>query len=152
MAVRLAEYLESGAYVRNTSAYERAAFAQTLSSYATALPPDDLDLLDRYLVQGIPTRVLATELAVSPRTISRRIRALLARLCSPCYLFYLRHADTLPRKDRTIAYELFCRGSSLRECAERLEITIHRARSTRHRILALAETRRESPRTQGVAA
>lgn len=152
MAVRLSEYLESGAYVRNTSAYERAAFANTLSSYATALPPDDLELLDRYLVQGIPTRVLATELAVSSRTVSRRIRSLLARICSPCYLFYLRHADTLPRRDRTIAYELFCRGSSLRECATRLDITVHRARSTRHRLLALAGARREAAPSQGVAA
>jgi FixJ family two-component response regulator len=142
MAVRLADYLESGVYVRNTSAYDRAAFAQTLASTAAALPPDDLDLLDRYLVQGIPTRVLAAERSVSSRTVSRRIRALLQRLCSPAYLFYLRSSETLPRRDRNIAYELFCRGASLRECAAKLDITVHRARTTRQRILTIAERRK----------
>jgi len=148
MAVRLAEYLESGVYVRNTSAYDRAAFAQTLASTAAALPADDLDLLDRYLVQGVPTRVLAAERSVSARTVSRRIRALLHRISSPTYLFFLQSSETLPRRDRNIGYELFCRGASLRECAAKLDITVHRVRTARQRILTMARV----ARNKGVAA
>ncbi|MFZ4575306.1 MAG: sigma factor-like helix-turn-helix DNA-binding protein [Phycisphaerales bacterium] len=154
MGIKLYDFLPGGwvgsRFSRQTSDL-RCDLSSTLRSLSAHLPEHDRLLLERYLIDGVPTASLAAELGVSARTVNRRVHTLLARAQSPEYRYVAREYGRMARIEARIAHALFCEGLPIRAAALRVEVGLHKVRVVRTKVKALARAPRAA-QSSGVAA
>lgn len=97
---------------------------------ATALDPQDRELLDHHLARGIPLESLARLHGKTPSSLRRRIVYLKRRLMDPTFLAASRCSAALPEPLRATVRAYYIERRSMRECADRLHMTIHAVRQT----------------------
>lgn len=146
MGIRLYDFLPGGCvgarFSRRTCEL-RSQLTTSLRALTRELPDADRALLERYLVDGVPTATLASEMNVAPRSVTRRVHSLLARASSPEYRLVARASGRMARVDARIGHALFCEGLPLRAAAVKLGLSMHTVREARARLRALARETRE---------
>lgn len=115
----------------------RSELSRELKDLTVHILEEDRTLLFRYLIDCVPTRTLARELGVAPRSVTRRVHTLLERVRSREYALVARDSVRMGRLDARIAHAHFCEGYHLREVARKLGTSVYRVRLVRARIIAL---------------
>jgi DNA-directed RNA polymerase specialized sigma24 family protein len=95
---------------------------------AAWLDPPDRALIDQVYSQHVSTRVIATALGVSTRSVQRRVRRLARRLTDPTVVRLIRRQADWPRPIAQVAIDFYVRGRSLRRIAARRGLTLHQTR------------------------
>jgi DNA-directed RNA polymerase specialized sigma24 family protein len=113
--------------------------AQRLLNLASDLDPKDQVVLRSVLVEGRTILELASIARVNTKTMHKRVRRLLDRLSHPMTSFIVSHRDHWPRDRRAAATLVLIEGVSLREAAERLDMTLHSLRRHIDRVHAMFE-------------
>lgn len=146
VGIRLYDFLPGGcvgARLSRQTCELRTQLTHTLCALTRELPESDRALLERYLVDGVPTSTLAAELGIARRGVTRRVHALLARANSAEYRLIARCSARMARVDARIGHALFCEGLPLREAARKLGLSVHTVREARARLCAMAGEMRE---------
>ena len=90
--------------------------------------PEDRAVLGAIFADGLSASQVAQMRNESPRRVRRRVRLLVDRVLSDRYRFVLQHRDAWPAGRRRIASACVLQGHSMRECARRLRVSLHRVR------------------------
>lgn len=101
---------------------------------AEQLDRADRALLEQALAHGIKPRDIAAVSGKNVRTVQRRLQKLVQRLTCEATSCILRQSWTWPPLTRRIAIGLWIKGWTMRETADRLQVSLHRVRRERDRI------------------
>jgi len=113
--------------------------ASTIADRAEWCLPDERALIDAMYRQGLTASHIA-QLRGSPvRVIRRRIRAVIARITSPRFVFVLRNRDHWPPTRRRVATACILQGRSFRDASEQLSVSFHTVRRQMDAINAMFE-------------
>ena len=96
-----------------------------LRARAYLLSDKDRTLLAMYLDAGSSVRQIARLTAMSPSTISRRIRRIIHRLLNDIYAACLRHRDRFSDLELAIARDYFIRGLSARRISREHDVSYY---------------------------
>jgi len=111
---------------------------EQLVRLAEALPRHERKLIEDRFADGLTYRDLARRHHTDPKRIRRRIDKLARRMTQPEFRFTLLHAGQLPPHLRKTAKLLFLQGRSMRDTAASTGHTLHRVRTDRNTLQALA--------------
>lgn len=113
--------------------------AEVLLRRAEWLDREDRALLEQVLGCGVSTRAVADLTHVSRRTIQRRVLGLVRRLKDPQTLAVLRRHGRWPATTSAVALLVLVRGSTQRQAASELGMSLHEVRRHVERARALIE-------------
>jgi len=105
------------------------SYAETLVWRASALAPEDRELIRLVWGEGQSASAAARLMGVPARRIRARLRRLGDRLTSRRYQFVLRERASWPRRRRKVASLVVLEGRTLRDAGERLGLTLHQVRT-----------------------
>jgi hypothetical protein len=114
----------------------RQARARYLSRYmhdewlarARHLENGDRILLEKSIGEGMSAEQLGGAFRVSAAHVRRRLRRIKRLLNDPCFLLVAHYGDCLPVAMRALARRYFVEGLSMRQCASRYQMSLHRVR------------------------
>lgn len=89
------------------------------------LHPTEKKLLEFSLATDLTRRELATLLGISPGTITRRLRNILARLHRPIVAALVDRGDLLPELHKQVGLAFFLRKTPTRRIAREFQISRH---------------------------
>ncbi len=115
---------------RATRELDRPALRTRLEALAArAELLGDVDrLMIRQRLAGMSLRELSRLRGVSVWRIRRRLARIRARLTDPCFLLASHYGAALPSQARAVGQSYFVEGLTLRACACRHRMTLHRVR------------------------
>ncbi|MBK9188371.1 MAG: sigma-70 family RNA polymerase sigma factor [Phycisphaerales bacterium] len=116
-----------------------AAMAEFVADRAAPLSAPDRELLRAIYVMGQDVSDVAALLGVSPRTLRRRVKRLLARISTREYALVQRAGERLPPTRRRVGTAMFIEGKSLRATSIELKLSLHSVRRHADAIRALVE-------------
>lgn len=96
-----------------------------LRAQAYLLGDEDRALLAMYLDAGSSVRQIARLTAMSPSTISRRIRRIIRRLLNDLYSVCLRHRHRFSDLELAITRDYFIRGLSARRISREHDVSYY---------------------------
>lgn len=120
---------------------------EQLVRLARHLPALDRRLIEQHLSEGLTLTELSDLYCRHPRTTRRHIDRLVARMCSDEFRLAALHPELLPAGMSKVAKLLFIQGRSLRETARLTRRSLHRVRSQRTALQALAQVHARAPLT-----
>jgi hypothetical protein len=115
-----------------------ARAAEALVARASYLPAGDRALLVAIYDKGQTLRSLALATGVSASALSRRARALVARVTAPAFALVAVRSDAWPTNMKRVGRCVFIEGMTLRGAAASCKLSYARARAARDAICALA--------------
>ncbi len=121
--MRLDEVPLSQAAVRDIAV--RQDRINRLRARAYLLSDEDRTLLAMYLDAGSSVRQIARLTALSPSTVSRRIRRIIHRLLNDLYSVCLRHRRRFTDLELAIARDYFIRGLSARRISREHNVSYY---------------------------
>ena len=121
--MRLDEVPISQADVRGIAVQQDRMDRLRAQSYL--LSDKDRTLLAMYLDAGSSVRQIARLTAMSPSTISRRIRRIIHRLLNDIYSVCLRHRHRFSDLELAIARDYFIRGLSARRISRQYDVSYY---------------------------
>ncbi len=113
--------------------------AERVLALAEHLSEPDRLLVEQVYRHGLPAAEVARLMGVPPRTMQRRLAALVRRTADPLFRFVAGHLDLIPEPARTPARRHFLQGQPLREIAQRLGLTLHQVRQHTEAVRTLAQ-------------
>lgn len=113
---------------QHTRESDKQALAERVLMRSEHLDPLERALVEQVYERGVPLRQIALVRGCSVRTIQRRIAQLSRRLTHPQVEQVLRQHRHWPTLTARIAMHVWVRGCSMRETAQRLDLTLHQVR------------------------
>jgi len=108
-------------------------------SRAEWLAPEDRALILAVYRDGSTAEDIARLSGQSPRTVRRRLRALVRRALSSLFEYVLRHRDDWSPTRRRVATACVLQGRTLREASKFLRLSLHTVRRQMEAVRALHE-------------
>ena len=121
----------------------------TLLDRAVWLDPADRTLVELVFREGRTLREIAALLDERPRAVQRRLRRLAERLLDPLTAFVAVHAPGWPATRQRVAVACVIEGRSMREAAQRLDLSLH---TVRRHLAVVRELAAEARRAQAARA
>ncbi|MBI5722411.1 MAG: hypothetical protein HZA50_00490 [Planctomycetes bacterium] len=120
---------------------------EVLAGRMELLEPKDKELLEAVIINGQPTRLIASLMNKSPQHIRNRVYRLSRRLASRRFLDAARAMPYLSPADAQLAKLHFCQGVAQRQLARQTGMTIHAVRRSLDRLAAAIATIRSMSKT-----
>ncbi len=124
---------------------------EVIALRAELLPPRDRALVEAIYREGASAKEVALLAGVSPRSVRRRLRALVQRMLEPRFVFVARSRDAWPRQRRAVATACVLHGLSLREAAKALGLSLHCVRRHMQAVQTLFEAEQAQRRSDALA-
>lgn len=102
--------------------------ADLLARRSEWLLPEDRALIQALYVENLTARHVAQLRGTSPRSVRRRVHAIVQRLLSPRYEFVARRLERWSPTRARVARACVLEGQTLRAAAERLNVSLHTVR------------------------
>lgn len=112
---------------------------EQLLRFAEYLPPQDRHLLRQVYEHGVPVSHLAQATGIPARSLNNRLKKVLKRVGSPIFRFVAGSSDLIPSQARKTATYVALHGLSLRDVAEKRNISLHRVREHMNMVRVLAK-------------
>lgn len=120
---------------------------EVLAGRMELLEQKDRQLLEAVIINGQPTRLIASLMNKTPQHIRNRVYRLSRRLASRKFLDAARALPYLNPADAQLARLHFCQGIAQRQLSQQLGMTIHAIRRSLDRLSARISTIRGMSRT-----
>lgn len=114
--------------------------AEILCARAEHLPPPDRDLIWAVFRQGLSLAKLESASGTSTRRLSRRLRAIVDRINSPCFALVISRSHTWEARLAKVARSIYVEGRTLRATELHLRLSYGQVRAARAVIQTLAAT------------
>ena len=112
---------------------------QTLSERSVFLPNTDHALIKEVYVSGKSIADVARSRGVEISPLRRRVRRLTSRMLTPRYRFVTEHRHTWRPTRKKVADACVIQGLSIKEAADRLDMSVYLVRKHRDAIEAMVE-------------
>lgn len=117
----------------------RRAWVERILDLARHLDEPDRLLIEQVYRHGRPIAELARLTGTNMRTLQRRVAHLILRMRRRDYQFVACQPELLPKHVRRVAQHVILEGKSLREAAEKTNLSLHQVRDYRLVAQTLAE-------------
>ena len=124
---------------RQTQIQARRVSAERLLDYADHLEGSDRALLRAVFDRGLTSTDLARVIGEEPRAVRRRVQRLVERIGSASFQFVMRNCEGWPSSRRRVGESIVLRGSTQRQAAVQLGLSLHQVRREMEHIQALYE-------------
>lgn len=112
---------------------------EQILTLAEFLPRDQAMLIEQVYDKQTSRSELAALAGMSPRTMSRRIQAIVRRMKTPIYRFVAGREHLLPTRCKPVAQCVVLHGMSLRQAAKATGHSLHEVRQAMHTIRTLMD-------------
>lgn len=131
--------MEFRALQRREENQERREIAAEIAAAGRFLEGGDRDLVRTVFEHGVPAARVARAMGRRPYEVSRRLKRLEKRLCDPYARFVISRHPRWPDLRRDVGLCIFVRGTTQRDTASQLGVTVHRVRQETQLIRGLYE-------------
>jgi len=106
---------------------------------AALLPPAERILVETVYREGASAKAVALLRGDSPRKVRRQLKTILQRMLEAKFVFVARERDRWPRQRERVATACVLHGCSLRQSAQRLDVSLHTVRRHMQAVQTLFE-------------